>query len=74
MAMSRIYSEHSWNPNQQKWLQRLAKQLVHEAVIDRDFVNQRFADQGGVKSFNSVLEDQLDTVLNEMSSYIWEVA
>jgi type I restriction enzyme R subunit len=74
MAMLRIYSEHSWNPNQRKWLERLAKQLVHEAVIDRDFVNQRFADQGGAKRFNSVLEDQLDTVLNEMSSYIWEVA
>ena len=52
----------------------IAKQLVHEAVIDRDFVNQRFADQGGAKRFNSVLEDQLDTVLSEVSSYIWEVA
>ena len=31
-AMQRIYSEHDWNPNQRKWLDRLAKQLVHEAV------------------------------------------
>ena len=51
-AMQRIYSEHEWNPNQRKWLERLAKQLVHEAVIDKAFVNQRFADQGGAKRFN----------------------
>jgi len=74
MAMSRIYTEHTWNPNQRKWLERLAKQLVHEAVIDRDFVNQRFAEQGGANRFNSVLDDQLDTVLTEISSYVWEVA
>jgi type I restriction enzyme, R subunit len=74
MAMSRIYSEHSWNPNQRKWLERLAKQLIHEAVIDRDFVNHRFAEQGAAKRFNRVLDDQLDTVLNEINSYIWKVA
>ncbi|MEZ9819116.1 type I restriction-modification system endonuclease [Shewanella sp. 10N.286.45.A1] len=72
-AMQRIYSEHEWNPNQRKWLERLAKQLVHEAVIDKAFVNQRFADQGGAKRFNSVLDDQLDTIINELNEYLWQV-
>lgn len=72
-AMLRIYSEHSWNPNQRKWLERLAKQLVHEAVIDKTFVNHRFADQGGAKRFNSVLDDQLDTILDELNEYLWQV-
>lgn len=71
-AMQRIYSEHNWNPNQRKWLERLAKQLVHEAVIDKSFVNQRFADQGGAKRFNSVLDDQLDTILDELNEYLWQ--
>ncbi|MFL7025224.1 type I restriction-modification system endonuclease [Enterovibrio norvegicus] len=71
-AMQRIYSEHNWNPNQRKWLERLAKQLVHEAVVDKSFVNQRFADQGGAKRFNSVLDDQLDTVLAEINEYLWQ--
>ncbi|GIU46471.1 type I restriction-modification system endonuclease [Shewanella algidipiscicola] len=72
-AMQRIYSEHDWNPNQRKWLQRLAKQLVHEAVIDKAFVNQRFADQGGAKRFNNVLDDQLDTIIDELNEYLWQV-
>lgn len=71
-AMQRIYSEHNWNPNQRKWLERLAKQLVHEAVIDKSFVNQRFADHGGAKRFNSVLDDQLDTILDELKEYLWQ--
>ena len=71
-AMLRIYSEHNWNPNQRKWLERLAKQLVHEAVIDKSFVNQRFADHGGAKRFNSVLDDQLDTILDELNEYLWQ--
>ena len=71
-AMQRIYSEHNWNPNQRKWLERLAKQLVHEAVIDKSFVNQRFAEQGGAKRFNSVLDDQLDTILDELNEYLWQ--
>ncbi len=44
--MDRIYTQHHWTPNQRKWLDRLARQLVHEVIIDREFVNQRFADDG----------------------------
>ena len=72
-AMQRIYAEHDWNPNQRKWLERLAKQLVHEAVIDKPFVNQRFADVGGAKRFNTVLDEKLDTVLDELNEYLWQV-
>jgi type I restriction enzyme R subunit len=71
--MQRIFSQHDWNPNQRKWLERLAKQLVHEAVIDKEFVNQRFADQGGAKRFDSVLDDQLDTILDELNEYLWQI-
>lgn len=71
-AMQRIYSKHDWNPIQRKWLDRLAKQLVHEAVIDHAFVNQRFADQGGAKRFNSVLDDQLEIVLDELNEFLWQ--
>ena len=70
-AMDRIYAQHSWTPKQLKWLERLGKQLVHEVIIDRDFVNQRFGEQGGVKALDKVLENQLDTVLNELGEAIW---
>ena len=70
-AMDRIYTQHNWTPNQRKWLERLAKQLVHEVIIDREFVNHRFADDGGARQMNKVLGEQLDTVLEELNEAMW---
>lgn len=70
-AMDSIYTQHSWTPNQRKWLERLAKQLVHEVIIDRQFVNHRFADDGGAKQMDKVLGEQLDTVLEELNEAMW---
>lgn len=73
-AMDRIYTDHRWTPNQRKWLQRLAQQLVHEVIIDRDFVNNRFADDGGAKQMDKVLGEQLDSVLDELREAMWPSA
>lgn len=70
-AMERIYQSHNWSTAQRKWLERLAKQLVYEVIIDRDFVNNRFANQGGAKQLDKVLDNQLDIVLDELSDAIW---
>lgn len=70
-GMQRIYSMHPWTLAQRKWLERLAKQLVHEVIIDREFVNNRFGDEGGAKQMDKVLGNQLDTVLDQLSEAIW---
>ncbi|MGY0579606.1 MAG: type I restriction-modification system endonuclease [Paraglaciecola chathamensis] len=70
-AMQRIYQSHNWLPAQRKWLERLAKQLIHEVIIDRDFVNNRFSEQGGAKQFDNVLNGQLDVVLDELAEATW---
>ena len=70
-AMDRIYTSHSWQPNQRKWLERLAKQLVFEVIVDRTFVNTRFAENGGAKRLDKVLDERLDVVLEELSVALW---
>lgn len=70
-AMQQIYSQHNWLPAQRKWLERLAKQLNFEVIIDREFVNTRFSEDGGAKRLDKVLGNQLDTVLTELSDYLW---
>ena len=69
--MQRIYQNHPWRTAQRKWLERLAKQLVHDVIIARDFVNNRFAEQGGAKQLAKVQGHQLDSVLDELSEAIW---
>ena len=73
-AMQRLYQEHNFNPNQRKWLERLAKQLVHEVVVDREFVNNCFANDGGAKRLNAVLGNQLDNVLSELGETLWQAS
>lgn len=71
-AMKSIYKAQPWTNLQRKWLDRLAKQLVHEVVVDKHFINERFADDGGVNRFNKILDEQLDTVIEELKEHLWE--
>ncbi len=70
-AMQKIYGQHAWTPVQRKWLDRLAKQLTHELVIDHDFVNNAFANDGGAKQLDKLLGGQLEEVMGELASGLW---
>ena len=73
-AMGRIYAQHSWTPVQRRWLDRLAKQLTHELVIDHTFVNTAFANDGGAKQLDRLLGGQLDVVMSELAEGLWPKA
>jgi type I restriction enzyme R subunit len=73
-AMQVIYNRHSWTPVQRKWLERLAKQLSHEVIIDNDFVNRAFSTDGGAKRLDKILGSHLDQVLEELAEGVWESA
>ena len=73
-AMQKIYGLHPWTQVQRKWLDRLAKQLSHEVVIDQQFVNRVFATDGGTKKLNAVLDQHLDNVLDTLADSIWSAA
>lgn len=70
-AMLGIYGLHTWTPVQRKWLERLAKQLAHEVIVDRDFVNRRFADTGGAWQLDKVLGQRLDEVITQVKAALW---
>jgi type I restriction enzyme R subunit len=71
-AMEGIYQQQVWSKVQKQWLDRLAKQLVHEVIVDSQFINNRFADKGGITRFNKVLNNQLDDVLEELREHLWD--
>jgi len=70
-AMQRIYARHPWTPVQRKWLDRLAKQLTHELVIDHSFVNSAFANDGGARQLDKLLGGQLQDVMGDLASGLW---
>lgn len=73
-AMQNLYATHRFTPVQRKWLERLAKQLTHELVIDHAFVNNAFANDGGAKQLDKLLVGQLDQVMSDLSAALWPQA
>ncbi|BAL23789.1 type I restriction-modification system endonuclease [Azoarcus sp. KH32C] len=73
-AMERIFALTGWTPMQRKWLDRLARQLGHEVVIDADFVNRAFATDGGTKQLDVRLGGKLDAVLDTLAEALWPSA
>lgn len=70
-AMQKIYALQQWTPVQRKWLDRLARQLVHEVIIDPQQVNEAFRNDGGLRSLNRNLGGHLDRVLEALNDNLW---
>ncbi|MNN45374.1 type I restriction enzyme EcoKI subunit R [compost metagenome] len=70
-AMQRIYGLHNWSQPQRKWLDRLAKQLVHEVVLDSNQLNDAFREHGGLRLLDKHLAGNLSTVLDVLNESLW---
>lgn len=73
-AMQRVYALRAWTPVQRKWLERLAKQLTHEVVVDPAFVNRAFAEHGGQRGLDRQLGGALAPVLETLAGGLWPAA
>lgn len=73
-GMGKIHALRPWTTVQRKWLDRLAKQLTHEVVIDQQAINEIFANDGGARRLDTILHKQLDAVLKALSASLWEQA
>lgn len=73
-AMQRIYALQPWTPVQRKWLERLAKQLVHEVVIDDKQIGEAFKNDGGNKQLDKRLGGNLAVVLETLNDNLWSAA
>ncbi|OEC34472.1 type I restriction enzyme, R subunit [Pseudomonas cuatrocienegasensis] len=71
-AMQNIYALQPWTPVQRKWLERLAKQLVHEVIIDTQQVNDAFRNDGGLKALDRNLGGNLEQVLQALNDNLWQ--
>lgn len=71
-AVERLLASRSWTPKQRSWIERLGNQLAIEVVIDRDFLQRATAADGGVKMLEAVFNKQLDEVVVQLKSAVWE--
>jgi type I restriction enzyme, R subunit len=72
-AVKAILASRAWTTNQRQWLERIAKQLRTETVVDRDALDRgQFEAKGGFSFLNKVFEGRLEQVLGDINDALWK--
>ncbi|WP_255653079.1 type I restriction-modification system endonuclease [Myxococcus sp. XM-1-1-1] len=72
-ALRGVLEGNTWTPPQRKWLERIARQLKVETVMDKDaFDRGQFEASGGFTHINKVFEGRLEQVLTDLSDALWQ--
>ena len=72
-ALKKIFASRDWSDKQRLWLDRIAKQLKREVIVDRQALDQgEFAAHGGFQAINKKLDGQLDNLLGQFQDAIWD--
>ncbi len=71
-AVRALERKHAFTVVQKKWLDRIAKSLKSDVVVDREALDSgKFASDGGYDRFNKVFDGKLEALLGELSEGIW---
>lgn len=74
-AVQRLRKAHKFNDPQSKWLERIAKQVKIETVVDRTSLDAgQFKADGGFTRLNKVFDGQLESLLGELADEVWKDA
>lgn len=73
-ALDKLKKKHDFKKGQLIWLERIAKQIEAEKVVDHDSLNSGIfrTEIGGFEGLNKIFEGNLDAVLGELHGYIWQ--
>jgi type I restriction enzyme R subunit len=73
--MQRILASRDWTDPQRRWLERIAKQLRQEVVVDRSALDQPpFDDWGGFNRLNTVFDGKLEALLGDINEELWRAS
>ena len=74
-AVQRLRKTHKFTDPQSKWLDRIARQVKLETVVDRASLDDgQFKTEGGFARLNKVFDGKLDTLLGELAEEVWKDA
>ena len=74
-AVQRLRKAHKFTDPQSKWLDRIAKQVKIETVVDKAALDTgQFKADGGFARLNRVFDGKLEAVLDELAEQVWNDA
>jgi type I restriction enzyme R subunit len=74
-AVQRLRKAHKFTEPQAKWLDRIAKQVKLETVVDKASLDAgQFKADGGFARLNKVFDGKLESMLGELADEVWKDA
>jgi type I restriction enzyme R subunit len=74
-AVQRLKKAHKFTDPQTKWLERIAKGMKLETVVDRASLDvAQFKAEGGFTRLNKVFDNKLESLLGELADEVWKDA
>jgi type I restriction enzyme R subunit len=74
-AVQKLKKVHSFTDPQSKWLDRIARQVKLETVVDPESLNTgQFKADGGFPRLNKVFDGKLEAILGELADEVWSDA
>jgi len=74
-AVQRLRKAHKFTDPQSKWLDRIAKQVKLETVVDPASLDSgQFKTDGGFARLNKVFDGKLESLLGELAEEVWKDA
>ncbi|MES1026601.1 type I restriction-modification system endonuclease [Gloeocapsa sp. BRSZ] len=74
-ALSKILASRAWTIPQRKWLERIAKQLKVETIVDKEALDRgEFKTQGGFTRIDKIFDGRLEEILTEINAHLWQDA
>lgn len=74
-AMQKVYSLHEWTPRQEKWLERIEKQLLQVPILaptpEEAFSEEPFKSSGGYKRLKRDFGDELDGIVYAINDNLY---
>lgn len=74
-AVTRLLAneQFSWTKPRRQWLERIAKQVKKEIIVDESNLQQgAFVSSGGYARIDKIFKGQLDDMLTELHTGIWQ--
>ncbi len=73
-AVSQLTKAHKFSPKELSWIKRMETYLMKESVLNPKVFDEdlRFKEQGGFKKINTIFQNNLETIVLELNTYLYD--
>ncbi len=73
-AVEKLVKAHKFSKQEMSWIKRMETYLMNESVLNVKVFDEdvRFKEQGGFKKINKVFQNQLESIVLELNTYLYD--